>query len=107
MGTNPPGSSNALIYSVGNVARFCAQVLSQHDNGTLKAKLLKANAEKIGGLVKADAEFRQKAKDAIKARSELKPCTQDKAALGVNKGGSCVAVGAQSGAQGAALVMGA
>ncbi|CAD7968156.1 unnamed protein product [Amoebophrya sp. A120] len=56
--TNPPGSSNAICYSVSNVARFCAQVLSAASgDAELQKKLLKSNDEKNSKLSKADAGF--------------------------------------------------
>ncbi|CAD7961128.1 unnamed protein product [Amoebophrya sp. A25] len=68
--TNPPGSSNALIYSVGNAARFCAQVLSQHDvTRSLSKKLLSANDDKVAGLVKADTGFVDEVKAKIAAKA--------------------------------------
>jgi len=50
---NPPGSSNSVVLNVSNLARHCAQILSE-SNDEIKEKILSMNEEKISKLEKAD-----------------------------------------------------
>lgn len=53
---NPPGSSNACIYSICNLVKFVAQVFSL-EHPQIAQALLKKRADKIESLVAADTHF--------------------------------------------------
>jgi phosphoribosylaminoimidazole carboxylase PurE protein len=57
--TNPPGSSNAVIYHPKNVGKFVAQLFAPF-NPELAERLRRARGQKMAALEDKDREFRAK-----------------------------------------------